>query len=112
MVQLVGDARGRVDQIRAVLHDLGASAALVGNFAQGRRVHASINRLRLGRVDRDRVSEPVAAEERRSHVSERGGAGRVGAVWKEHQGGPLTRAGVDEGERGGGGGTAGRGAGG
>ena len=80
MVQLVGDAQRRADQIRAVLHDLGASAALVGNFAQGRRVHASVNRLGLGRVDRDRVSERVAAEERRSHLAERGGAGCVGAV--------------------------------
>src|SRR4249919_3224601 len=60
-VQLLGDPRRRLVELRRVLHDLGAAAALRGDLAQRRRVDAGVDRLPVGRVDRDRVDEGVAA---------------------------------------------------
>src|SRR4051812_41068604 len=60
-VQLLGDARRRLVELRRVLHDLGAAAALGGDLAQRRRVHPRVDRLPLRRVDGDGVDEGVAA---------------------------------------------------
>ena len=83
-VQLLGDARRRFVELRRVLHDLGAAAALGGDLAQRLRVDPRVDRLALGRIDGDRVDERVAAPQRRPHVAQRCGARRVGAV-RDHQ---------------------------
>ena len=54
------------------------------------------DRLRLRRVDRDRVDEGVAAHERRAEVVQRGVARGVGAVGDEHDRRALARAVLDE----------------
>ena len=60
-VELLGDPRRRLVELRRVLDDLGPPAALGGDLAQRRRVDAGVDRLALRRVDRDRVDERVAA---------------------------------------------------
>ena len=77
---------------RGVLHDLGAAAALAGDLVAAPRVDPRVDRLRLRRVDRDRVDERVAAQQRRSHLAQRGVARRVGAVGDHQQRGALARA--------------------
>ena len=47
--------------------------------------------LSLGRIDRDRVDERVAAQERRPHVAQRRVARRVGAVGDDQERGALLR---------------------
>ena len=48
-------------------------------------VDARVDRLAFGRVDGDRVEEGVAAVQRRSHLAQRRGARRVGAVRDDRQ---------------------------
>ena len=85
-------APSRRRDLRRALHDLGPAAALVGDLAQRRRVDAGVDRLPVRRVDRDRVDEGVAAQQRRAHLAQRGVAGRVGAVGDDQQRRALARA--------------------
>src|SRR5476649_1305672 len=83
-VELFGDPRRRLLELRRVLDDQRAPAALGRDLAQRRRVDACVDRLALWRVDRDRVDERVAAPQRGAHLAQRRRAGRVGAV-RDHE---------------------------
>src|SRR5580765_5970594 len=83
-VQLLGDARSGFVELRRVLHDLRAPAALGRDLPERRRLAARVDRLPIGRVDRDRVHEGVAAAQRRPYLPQRRRARRVGAV-RDHE---------------------------
>ena len=91
-VQLLGDAGGRGRETSRVTHHLGAAAAVVGDLAQRVRVHARVDWLRRGRIDRNRVHEGIAAEQRRAHFLQGGVARGIGAIRDDHQGPTLPAA--------------------
>src|SRR5260221_8241794 len=83
-VELLGDSRRRLVELRRVLDDLGPPAALGGDLAQRRRVDPRVDWPAFRPVDRDRIDEGVAAPQRRPHLAQRRRARGVGAV-RDHQ---------------------------
>src|SRR4051812_32804415 len=60
-VQLLGDPRRGLLDLRRVLHDLGPAAGLGRDLAQRRGVDPGVDRLTLRRVHGDGIDEGVAA---------------------------------------------------
>jgi len=96
VVQFLGDPRRSLDQIGGAADHLGAPAAFGSDLAQCLHVDTGVDRLALGRVDRDRVDERLAAQQCRPDVAQRRGAGGIRRRRKSPATPPAPRRTVDE----------------